>query len=235
MRSSRLLLTVAITLLTVAAHAQKPDGNPLPLAKLAAPVSVTFKTADLEWLRYGGTIAATLLVDKKGKVTVVDLTGPLAPCDDLRSDHLIALRTAAMEATQKAKVEPATDADGNPVDGGVLIKVEVPKDESWTSGTIDQPSGGSKLIVGGVLNGRALKLPKPEYPPEGRITRASGAVSIHILIDENGKVTYAGAVNGNPYLRFAATDAACHAKFSPTLLSGKPVKVMGIITYNFVR
>jgi hypothetical protein len=31
-----------------------------------------------------------------------------------------------------------------------------------------------------------------------------------------------------------AVEAASQAKFTPTLLSGEPVKVGGIITYNFV-
>lgn len=54
------------------------------------------------------------------------------------------------------------------------------------------------------------------------------------LIDEQGKVILAGAVNGHPYLQEAARDAACHAKFSPILLAGQPTKVSGVITYNFV-
>ncbi len=83
MKFSVLLATIAISLLAVGAGAQKPDDRPLPLAKVTEPVSVTFKTADIEWLRYGGTIAATVLVDKKGKITVADLTGPVAPCGDL--------------------------------------------------------------------------------------------------------------------------------------------------------
>jgi len=231
----KLLLLIAISLLAVAVHAQKADDKPLPLAKLAAPVSVTFKTADLEWLRYGGTIAATVLVDKKGKITMADLTGPVAPCSDLSSDHLLALRTATAEAVKKARVEPATDADGNPVNGGMLIKIKVPQDEAWNAQyAAGRIPGDSKTVGGGVLNGRAISLAKPEYPSEARANRAAGQVNVEVHIDETGKVIYAGATNGNPYLRYAAADAACRSKFSPTLLSGQPVKVFGIITYNFI-
>jgi TonB family protein len=55
-----------------------------------------------------------------------------------------------------------------------------------------------------------------------------------VLIDENGNVISASAASGNPLLRAAAVAAARGAKFSPTKLSGQPVKVQGIITYNFV-
>lgn len=91
-----------------------------------------------------------------------------------------------------------------------------------------------KQISGGVLNGKATSLPKPPYPPAARAVRASGAVSVQVLIDESGNVVSASAVSGHPLLRAAAAQAARGAKFSPTMLSGQPVKVSGVITYNFV-
>jgi len=91
-----------------------------------------------------------------------------------------------------------------------------------------------KQISGGVLNGKATSLPKPPYPPAARAVRASGAVSVQVLIDEGGSVVSASAVSGHPLLRAAAVQAARGARFSPTMLSGQPVKVSGLITYNFV-
>ena len=91
-----------------------------------------------------------------------------------------------------------------------------------------------KIISGGVLNGKATSLPKPDYPPAARAVRAAGAVSIQVTVDTDGKVISASAVSGHPLLRAAATSAARSAEFSPTLLSGKPVQVSGVIVYNFV-
>jgi protein TonB len=91
-----------------------------------------------------------------------------------------------------------------------------------------------KQISGGVLNGKATSLPKPPYPPAARAVRASGAVTVQVLIDESGNVVSASAVSGHPLLRAAAVQAARSARFSPTQLSGQPVKVSGVITYNFV-
>jgi protein TonB len=91
-----------------------------------------------------------------------------------------------------------------------------------------------KQISGGVLNGKATSLPKPPYPPAARAVRASGAVTVQVLIDESGSVVSATAVSGHPLLRAAAVQAARGARFSPTQLSGQPVKVSGVITYNFV-
>ena len=91
-----------------------------------------------------------------------------------------------------------------------------------------------KIISKGVVNGSAISLPKPPYPPAAKAVRAAGTVSVQVTIDENGNVISASAAGGHPLLQQAAVGAARQAKFRPTLLSGTPVKVTGIITYNFV-
>ena len=90
-------------------------------------------------------------------------------------------------------------------------------------------------ISGGVLNGRAVRLVTPPYPAIARSAHASGSVQVQVLIDENGNVISASAVSGHPLLRAAAVAAARASKFSPTKLSGQPVKVNGVIVYNFTQ
>src|SRR5882672_12460101 len=89
-------------------------------------------------------------------------------------------------------------------------------------------------ISGGVLNGKAVHLVQPPYPPIARSAHASGQVVVQVLIDENGNVVAAHATSGHPLLQAAATNAARASKFTPTKLSGQPVKVNGVIIYNFV-
>lgn len=86
----------------------------------------------------------------------------------------------------------------------------------------------------GVVNGLAISLPKPIYPAPAKIARIGGAVNVQVLIDEMGKVVSAKAVTGNPLLMAAAVQAAFNARFSPTKLGDQPVKVSGVITYNFM-
>ena len=93
------------------------------------------------------------------------------------------------------------------------------------------PSGAT--VSGGVLNGKAKSLPKPEYPPAAKAVKASGAVMVQILLDENGSITSATAISGHPLLRQAAVEAAKKATFAPTILSGKAVRVSGVLTFNF--
>jgi TonB family protein len=91
-----------------------------------------------------------------------------------------------------------------------------------------------RTISGGVLNGKATQLVKPAYPPAAKAVNASGAVNVQVTIDENGGIVSAAATSGHPLLRQAAVEAAQASKFSPTMLSGTPVKVTGVIVYNFV-
>ncbi len=96
-----------------------------------------------------------------------------------------------------------------------------------------KPKPPPKQISGGVLNGKAISLPTPAYPSAARSMRISGTVVVQVLIDENGNVVSASAASGHPLLKAAAVSAARRAKFSPTKLSGQPVKVSGVIRYNF--
>jgi protein TonB len=85
-----------------------------------------------------------------------------------------------------------------------------------------------------ILNGKALTLPKPMYSQMAKAMHIEGKVNVQVLIDEKGKVVSAKALDGPPLLRAACEKAAYQALFSPTLLSRQPVKVSGLITYNFV-
>lgn len=85
-----------------------------------------------------------------------------------------------------------------------------------------------------VLVSKAISLPQPPYPPIAKQIGVQGAVNVQILVDEEGKVISAQAVTGHPTLLHAAKEAALRARFTPTVLNGQPVKVQGVITYNFV-
>jgi TonB family protein len=89
-------------------------------------------------------------------------------------------------------------------------------------------------ISGGVLNGKATSLPQPVFPAIARAAHASGEVMVQVTLDETGNVIAAKAVSGHPLLQAAAVTAARQATFSPTRLNGEPVKVAGVLVYNFV-
>jgi TonB family protein len=90
-------------------------------------------------------------------------------------------------------------------------------------------------VNAGILNSRAVTLPKPAYPPIAKQMRAAGQVTVQVLMDEAGNVTAARATSGNPLLRAPAEAAARQSKFSPVRVGSQAVKASGIVLYNFVN
>lgn len=109
---------------------------------------------------------------------------------------------------------------------------KVPSSKVNSSERVDDDEG-EKIVSGGVLNSRALHLPMPSYPQHAKSLGISGTVIVEVMIDERGKVIEAKAISGPKQLFVTAVDAARQAKFSPTLLSGVPVRIKGRISYNF--
>lgn len=132
--------------------------------------------------------------------------------------HLVHVRADKDEAAGEAAWKKVLDT----------LKVDAPAQASPEADKIEQ------FIAGGVLNNRVAKKPQPKYPPMALASRTQGTVTVEVVVDENGNVVSARAVAGPGPLRDASEDAARKAKFEPTAMCGQPVKVMGIITYNFV-
>ena len=130
-------------------------------------------------------------------------------------------RRAGIYSITVAEAVTVTEAGLNP------SRREVPIEDNSKS-----PYGAP--ISGGILNGRAVKLPKPKFPKAARESGASGVVVVKVVIDEEGKVISAKATYGHPDLREVCGEATSRAEFTPTKLAGRPVKVSGSIQYNFV-
>jgi TonB family protein len=145
---------------------------------------------------------------------------------------------------KKATVAPdlptASNSATKLASGPVDVKVQtVSTNQPLPIISIDEPppSPGPKPILkpvsGGVLNGTAVSLPPPVYPDAAKRMRTQGVVTVDVILDETGKVVSANASAGPAILRGAAVQAALKARFSPTKLSGQPVKVSGVINYKF--
>jgi TonB family protein len=115
--------------------------------------------------------------------------------------------------------------------GTLKVVTEVGETENSPS----VPSKGvAKPVESGVLNARALTLPKAKYPEEARKLRISGKVSVRVVVDETGKVISAVATDGPAPLRAPAVDAARLATFEPTVQDGVTVKITGVLVFEFV-
>jgi protein TonB len=102
-----------------------------------------------------------------------------------------------------------------------------------TPPTPEPPKPTTKRVTSEVLNSKLINAPQPIYPAIAKQAGIQGPVNIQILVDEQGKVISAQVMSGSPMLSPAAKEAATRARFTPTTLNGVPVKIQGVITYNF--
>ena len=98
-----------------------------------------------------------------------------------------------------------------------------------------KPSPTATPVEVGVLNGRAINLPKPAYPPIAKQMNATGQVAVKVAVDELGNITSAKAANGHPLLRAPAEAAARQSKINPVKVGNKSVQATGILLYNFIN
>jgi TonB family protein len=189
------------------------NGKAVSLVKPAYPAEA--KAAGVQ-----GTVNVEVMIDEGGNVISATVIKPKDADTELAVetvDAWAALRSAAEQAALESKFSPTT-LSGNPVKvKGVIVY-------NFVSGTV---------IDGGILNSKAIELPSPIYPDAAKAVAAVGTVNVQVVIDENGNIVSATAISGHPLLQAAAVDAARRAKFSPTSLNGKPVKVTGTLRYNF--
>jgi len=137
--------------------------------------------------------------------------------DDLRKEDITQLK---LDINEQNNIQLSADS-----------RTKVPIDIVDTAVPVRRPT--PTVVSGGIVNGKATNLVKPVYPPAAKAVRASGAVNVQVTINENGDVISASAVSGHPLLKPAAMQAARESKFAPTILAGNPVRVTGVVVYNF--
>lgn len=225
------LLIIGFCLTAVAQTGEMISASPIEFQ------SATYPMVAVE-SRLSGKVVVTTNVDEKGNVTSVEIySGPGDVCPGITRADVIALRDSAKDAAMRTKFKPAK-LNGKPVASTITLTFEFtppqrkPKENSTSPVSLDKYT-----VVGesskGVLNNKALSIPAPLYPSAAGSMRIGGLVKVEVLISEDGSVFSAQAISGHPLLKSAARNAACTAKFRPTLLGGKPVKVQGVINYNF--
>jgi hypothetical protein len=96
-----------------------------------------------------------------------------------------------------------------------------------------QGSSLTKPVELGDLNAKAISLPQPVLTEEAKRVKATGRVSVRVIVDEDGKVVSAVALNNVAALRDAAQAAARQALFKPLVMGGITVRFTGVLNYDF--
>jgi TonB family protein len=167
----------------------------------------------------GNALPKTTMVEAKPQVdnlTSSNKTSTALPASTITFDKL---KSDASNQVLNARPNPSVQSP--------LVKLDSEPPPSRPARSILKP------VSGGVLNGTAISLPPPVYPETAKRLGTSGVVTVEVVVDETGKVLSARAATGPNGLRDVAVQAALRARFSPTKLSGQPVKVTGVINYKF--
>lgn len=159
-----------------------------------------------------GSVSVEILIDTDGNVIEAKVA----------SGHPL-LRSASLKAALRAKFAPRL-ISGNPVvvRGSIVY--------NFFAGRSKDPRENAATNIG-IVNGRAIRLPKPEHSQEAKDLCADGSVEIEVLIGEDGAVMKATAISGDDVLVESALEAARRAKFQT--YHGPPIKTKGILVYNF--
>lgn len=144
---------------------------------------------------------------------------------------VVASGTTTPPLTREREVKPP---EPQPTTAAPQPTPEVKEDPSTPS---VQPTGGPKagdtIDMGSALREYATASPQPIYPSAARSMRASGIVTVEILVDEKGDVSKVEKVSGPSILRPAAQDAIRKWRFKPFTRDGQPVKATGFVNFNF--
>ncbi len=184
----------------------------------------TYVYADDELVFDGGSVRLRMRVKYsdfivgRGRVTITEVGD--AP-ETIKPETPVTPETKEPEKTQP-----------QPVPSPKPTPTSTPAKPGQKPAATDEDEAGPHDV--GMLNGRAISLPKPTYPAEALKNRIEGQVQVKVYLDEAGKVISAEAVFGPEQLRAAAVEAAKRARFKPTEVNGVPDRVFGIVTYDFV-
>jgi outer membrane biosynthesis protein TonB len=175
-----------------------------------------------------GTLTVFVKVDVTGNVKDVSIfAGPIWPCGSSPAEELKDVREAVKQNILASKFSPATK-DGKPVDANATLDFAI--GDAYREALKGQTTSKSRWVVDiGMLQERATRLPRPLY------TGVQGTATVRVLIGETGDVISAGTVRGNRALHATSRRAACDARFPPTIVDGKAIKVTGLITYEYTR
>jgi hypothetical protein len=208
--------------------------NPLTLVvRVADNKAIKLNQEDMGTIGDLSTLAATLttIFDKRREQRIIE--PDLFNRNDLTLEEKLVKRvyvsgSSLLEQNELERlVGELKTAGTNPV---IVIKEETLN----TRLSFEEIDSQRKYVSGGVLNGKAIGRPDPEYPPEARAAKASGVVAVLVVVDGFGEVVCAHAVDGHPMLRRPSEKAALLTKFPALRLpDGHTVFYKGVITFKF--
>ena len=88
-------------------------------------------------------------------------------------------------------------------------------------------------VVGPPSSPHPIKIVRPDYPTNAKLSHIEGEVQVELTIDRNGKVQKVRGLSGNPILLQAAEEAASQWRYSPSAGDQRPDLAVTRVQFNF--
>ncbi len=193
-------------------------------------------------MRRGGDGTQTAVYNLNGKEATFEInSGAATPSKETRkatvtADGKLSLTAARTFSDGIGSVTVKTNEMWELADAGKVLKVtrymETPRGATNAELYFTKKSSTNTSDTETKINSTAVN--QTEKIVSASETKVFGSVKVRVTIDEKGSVISAKAIDGPQELRVKAEESAKKASFAPTLLAGNPVKVTGVIVYNFV-
>jgi protein TonB len=152
----------------------------------------------------------------------------------IQSGKLMQPRAIPKEVAVFKEAELPPDVIANNAPGGVFGGIPGGNITSVAAPPPPKPVTPARIKQGGnVTAASIITQTRPTYPPLARQARIQGTVTLHAIIDKEGRVAQLEVVSGHPLLVQAALDAVKQWRYKPTQLNGDPVEVDTTIQVTF--
>ena len=174
-----------------------------------------------------GNIQLRLLDADTGK----RLTEQQKHMDEQRLQQQKELRTELRRQKEPGDLSSVSAANGDakPLETAAVLPRHIASitrifEDLWWGGVVVNPDEEQKHLIRAVA---------PVYPEVARQAGIEGDVSLRILIGQDGAVSGATVLGGEPVLARAAVQAIEQWRYEPALLDGSPVNVVTTVTVAF--
>ena len=175
------------------------DTGDLELTTLVAPVPVPQQRAEPEKQEQAKPQKVEQNVDVRKELIADVSRTELVPKEvSTKASNIPPVRAGVTTVVGGSNVNAAAPVPSGAGSGTTIIaptKVDIAGDAPPPP---EKPTPPRAPISGGVLNGKAVSLPKPAYPAIARQAHAAGTVTVQVTIDENGNVISAHAISRSP-------------------------------------
>jgi len=133
------------------------------------------------------------------------------------------------------------------MDSGVAAVPPIPSniEYDWSSEQLSEMEGLREkvaawltdrvIISAAQLRPQLIRRADPVYPQKAREAGLEGAVRLRVAISRDGSIEDVTALSGHPLLVQAAADAVRQWRYRPTVVNGRPVPVLTVLTVTFHR